>query len=243
MTHSLSRRGLLCASLFAPFPCLAASGFWNKPPAQWSAQDIEKLKTNSPWAHTVPLDLKGLKAKPDSMDSGGSRGTFGGMRGADSNGLSASRGRGGPAIAPNSAPQVTVRWASAQPMLDATKWTLPEAFQDSYAVSVTGLPPAIIVAGVSRGEALPADPAERQKASIQRLLAATALAAKGGEPRTAAFVVQSNDLASLIFGFPKTDRPFSLDDREVVFHMQLGGAGLQAKFELKEMTQNGRLAL
>ncbi len=247
----LLRRTLLQGALFPVCfsfcsSAFAASAFWNrKPPSEWSADEIEKMKTSSPWARTVPLDLKGMRnGKSSTMDSAGSRGTFGGMHGADSNGLSLSRGRGngGAGVPGNAGPPVTVRWESAPPVLDATRLTLPPAFRDSYAVSVTGLPPAVLMMGARAGENLPDDPAARQRAGVERLLAATTLTAKGREPQKAAFVVQSNDLTSLIFGFGKT-QPFSLDDHELVFHMQLGGAAVHAKFEPKEMMWNGKLAL
>lgn len=243
---TISRRNVLLAGglLSAASSAFGTSGFWNKKqPSEWSAEEIEKLKTNSPWAKRTPLNLKTTQASKNlSMDSGGSKGTFGGMRGADSNGLSNGGGRGGGGAERKGTSEVTVRWESAKPMLGATKRILPPIFENSYAISVTGLPRAVLIVGLA-GAGAASDPADRQKASIQRLLAGTTLTAKGYDPRVAAFVVQSNDLASLIFGFEKGASPFSLDDREIVFRMELDIASIQARFEPKEMIFNGYPAI
>ena len=221
--------------------CRPPASFWDKKePGDWTEAESEQFKTNSPWARKVPLDIKGMKVA--RMDGAGSRGSFGGMAGADGNGLSEGRGRGpiatsGPV---GKAPDVIVRWESALPMVIATGWNAPDAFNDSYAISVTGLPAAVLVVNAVRE---PEDPAERLKASIERLLSGTTLSAKGNEPVKAAFVVQSKDKASLIFAFPKDKLRLSADEREAVFTLQLGAAKVQAKFEPKAMLYQGKSAL
>ena len=87
------------------------------------------------------------------------------------------------------------------------------------------------------------DPAARQRASIQRLLAATTLTAKGHERSAAKFVVQSADHASLIFGFERAGIPLSLDDKDVLFALELPAFKVHAKFEPKRMVFHGQLAL
>ena len=91
-----------------------------------------------------------------------------------------------------------VRWETAKPVMEATKIQLPAAFDNHYAVSVTGLPPQLIMAalrggGRGRGDAgaEAEDPAARQKAAIDRMLAGTTLTVKGGKPLPSDLLVQS----------------------------------------------------
>src|SRR2546423_8139894 len=56
----------------------AASDFWNKKQSsEWSTSEIDQLKTKSPWSKKVQMEM-GTAGRPQSMDSDGSRGTFGG---------------------------------------------------------------------------------------------------------------------------------------------------------------------
>src|SRR4051812_19726283 len=98
---TVSGAGLL---LLFDASAFAASEFWNKKESSaWSGDEVEQLKTKSPWAKKVRAELSGGGGgsrgagggKTGSMDASGSKGTFGGMSGADSNGISESGGRGG----------------------------------------------------------------------------------------------------------------------------------------------------
>jgi hypothetical protein len=150
---------------------LAASDFWNKKASsEWTPQEIETLKTKSPWAKKIRGEMSGGGGRGggrgeggSSMDAAGSKGSFGGMSGADSNGISTGGGgsrRGGGGGSPEGGgggfsqvqegPEVIVRWENAAPVLEATKFQLPSNLQNHYAISITGLPPqmlAMIVAG------------------------------------------------------------------------------------------------
>ncbi len=141
-----------------------AADFWNKKePGQWTPQEIEAMKTKSPWAKKVHGEMTGGGGRGEG--GGGSRGggggnqpgMFGGMSGAESNGISAggggrggggSRGGGGGegggvSTAP-AGPEVVVRWENAAPVLEATKFQLPANLQNHYAISITGLPPQML---------------------------------------------------------------------------------------------------
>jgi hypothetical protein len=268
-----SRRSLLRtasgAGLLAFFNSFAfgASDFWNRKEASsWSEEEREQLKTKSPWAKKTRAELTGGGGGRgrgiESMDSGGSKGTFGGMSGADSNGIREGGGRGGRGggrggdIEGGSAPQgpeVVVRWENAPPVLEATKLKLPADLVDHYAISITGLPPqmlaAILAGGRGRGEgappeaAQPEDPAERQKAMLDRLLHSVTLTAKGRDPQGADLMRQAFNNQTLIFGFAKQGFPLSPTDKDVQFQLKLGALTVKAKFEPKEMTYKGVLAL
>src|SRR5881628_1422795 len=82
LLRSLSGSGLL---LFVDSLATGAD-FWNKKDAaSWSADEVEQIKTKSPWAKRVHAEMAGVGGGRggggDSMDSGGSRGSFGGMSG------------------------------------------------------------------------------------------------------------------------------------------------------------------
>ncbi|MES1262427.1 MAG: hypothetical protein ABUS49_11885 [Acidobacteriota bacterium] len=168
--QTFSEAGLLLVSTSRAF---GASDFWNKKAAsEWTGDELEQLKTRSPWARKTRAELRGGagggRDGESSMDRSGSRGTFGGMSGADSNGISDSgggrgggrggrgggeSGGGGGAAAPQG-PEVIVRWENAKPILEATRIKLPPDLENHYAISVTGLPPqllAMMLAGGGRG--------------------------------------------------------------------------------------------
>ena len=90
---------------------------------------------------------------------------------------------------------------------------------------------------------LPDDPAARQKAMVDHLLAATTLTPKGRPPVAANLMQQSPDKQSLIFGFPKQTLPLAEADKEVAFDVNLPSLKVKAKFELKDMADQGTLAL
>jgi hypothetical protein len=169
----LNRRMLLRTAAGTGWVALSArfafaADFWNKKESsQWTPQEIETLKTKSPWAKKVHGEMAGGRGGGggrgsgiggSSMDASGSRGTFGGMSGAESNGISTggggrggggSRGGGGGEGGGGGGqvqegPEVIVRWENAEPVLAATKFQLPANLQNHYAISITGLPPQLL---------------------------------------------------------------------------------------------------
>jgi hypothetical protein len=247
----------------------AASDFWNKKlPSEWSEQEIDQMKTKSPWAKKIRGEGSfGGRNGASSMDRAGSKGSFGGMSGADSNGIGGggggrgggSRGGGGNMGAPMAAPEgpeVVIRWESAAPVLEATKFKLPPPLADHYAVSITGLPPQALSlffsgrGGRNRGgsdgapspeaeQQPPEDPAAAAKARQDRLLHAASLTAKNKDPQTADVVLQTNDKQTLIFGFQKAGFPLAPNYKDVEFVLKLGAMTFKAKFEPKEMMYKG----
>jgi hypothetical protein len=259
----------------------AASDFWNKKdPAEWSEQEKETLKTKSPWAKKIHGEgnFGGRGGgRGGSMDSSGSKGSFGGMSGADSNGISTGGGGGrrggggggdmGAAAPAPQGPEVVIRWESATPMLAATKFQLPPALADHYAISITGLPPQLLAMvlsgrggrGGGRGRGRdgtadaapppdaetqpPADPAAEAKARQDRLLHAATLSAKNKDPQTADTVLQTADKRTIIFGFLKANLPIAPTDKDLEFALKFGPTTFKAKFEPKEMMYQGALTV
>lgn len=235
-----------------------ASDFWNKKPAsEWSASDVDQLQTRSPWARKVYAEITRAGgrtgAAAESMDHSGTRGSFGGMTGADRNGISDSgdgrrRGVGSgldspPSPSASSLPEVVVRWESAKPVLDATRLTLPADMADHYVLSVTGLPPQILFSRLGGRGNDTGDPAERQQQMINRLMHSASLTAKGRDPDVADQVRQIPAHSNLVFGFAKQHLPLTTADKDVEFVLKMDGLSVKAKFQPKEMLYKGELSL
>jgi len=115
----LSRRTVLVIACIAPWSRLRASPNFldEKDPAQWSATEIKKLTTDSPWAKKIRGYYlpSGRQSAPWSE-----RPWPGNYRASELYG--------------------TALWESAQPIRNALKHSLPTAFDNHYVISVNGLP-------------------------------------------------------------------------------------------------------
>ncbi|HCC57077.1 MAG TPA: hypothetical protein DEQ47_07395 [Solibacterales bacterium] len=110
---------------------------------------------------------------------------------------------------------------------------MPPVAAGHYVISVSGGPMERWGEGGQRREG--------GAAWQERLTGVTSLQAKGGDPVAPDRVVRSG--SALVFLFPKGERPFSMDDKEVVFSTRLGPMQIKAKFPLKDMVYDGRLEL
>lgn len=128
----LTRRRLLLASL--SLPAFAAGDFWNrKPPSQWSGDEVDRLLSDSPWAHAVDVEITPDGDKPRTAQ--------------DVKGSSGKR------------EFVTVRWMSAAPIVEALHTPMPKSMEGRYAFTVTNLSANAIPRGKARNE----DPVEQMK--------------------------------------------------------------------------------
>jgi hypothetical protein len=198
------------------------SEFWDKkPPSEWTSEEIAKLTTKSPWA-------KEVSAQVPREGGGGGRGGMGG------GGMSGGAGGGMRPI------QGTVRWESAQTILDAVKTPLPEAFANHYVISVSGFP-----LGGRRQDDDSGENSRSRDEMLDKLKAYTSLQPKGkaiAQPG----VVQaqaSSGPGSILFGFARDMLELSADDKEVLFSTQIGRAMVKTKFEMKDMKYHGKLAV
>jgi len=139
-----------------------------------------------------------------------------------------------------------IRWESAAPVLAATKFQLPEPLAEHYAVSITGLPPQILIMAATGGGRSGRDgaaPEQETKARQDRLMHSASLFMKNHDPQSADVVMQTGDKQTIIFGFPKTNLPLAAGDKEVQFVMRAGPVSFKAKFEPKEMIYKGALTV
>jgi hypothetical protein len=140
----------------------------------------------------------------------------------------ARRGTGG--NIPMEALAATVRWESAQPLVEATRTQFPPDFTDHYVISVSGLP------ALQGKEFLPGD-----EGMIERLKGAASLQAKGKTAYQPGIVRRSP--AGMWFGFSKESMPLTAADRDVTFILNTNQLELRAKFDPKEMLYQGKLAV
>ena len=142
-------------SLWAETYAFAASDFWNKKkPAEWTEQEIQELRTKSPWAKKVDADVSG--GRGGGAGGGGGEGGGGGGGGRGGGGGGGGRGGGGgvaPAGGGGGAPATTLEilWQSAKPVLDAHPIKFPEKLDNHYLLAVTGVSPMVIAATVMGG--------------------------------------------------------------------------------------------
>jgi hypothetical protein len=143
--------------------------------------------------------------------------------------------------------KATVRWESAQPILDAQKSPLPETFANHYVISVSGIP----LAGNGRrsqqtedDEDTPRSGTQTQQDQLDRMKQSAILRPKDKELAQCGIVerrVSSGDV--FLFGFSKDALALTPEDKEVEFQSRVGRALVKAKFNCKEMLYHGKLAV
>jgi hypothetical protein len=265
---SLSRRGVfkLAGACLVSWENLYAREFWDKKdPSQWSGEEIDELTTKSPWAKSVTAQYA-----PGSNNGNGGYGqgggyprNGGGMGGPNigiggigfprrGGGMGGGRPGGGYPQASNY--KGTVRWESAQPILDALKTPLPEAFAKHYVIGVRDIP---LIENRQRSQSssddndqdspklsTPDSDPSTSKRTLENLKQLTVLQPKGRESAQAGVVQQMTPGGTYwLFGFSKEFLDFGKKDHEVTFSTQLEKLIVKAKFDPSEMLYHGTLAV
>lgn len=264
----LSRRQVLAlagAGLVSSTSLYAFSDFWNKKdPSQWTGEEIDVLTTKSPWAKPVTTQYtpQNNGGYGQGSPSGGGYPGGGGMGrptiGIGGIGIGMPRGRGmggGRNGGGTRTYKGTVRWESAQPILDALKAPVPDAFAKHYVIAVRDIP--LIEdrprsqpqdnddpnSGSSPSSASSNSPG-LSKNTIEELKMATTLQPKDRALAQAGIVQQVTPGGTyFLFGFSKEMLDFGKNDREVEFSTRLGRMLVKAKFDMKEMMYHGKLAV
>jgi len=209
---------------------LAAADFWDeKGFMTWSDKDVEKMLTDSPWAKTVRIPVRGPTGD-------GGFGGWGGIGIGGGGGRQPPIGSGPPRLV------LTVSWRSALPVKQAFVRSQtqvdaeigPDAQQflaadePFYVVSVTGLP--------EQFERLLESPATLEAETVLEL---------GRRPPISpesASVFREGEWVTIVWSFPRT-RAITLGDKEVEFITKLGPLEVKKKFKLADMEFGGELAL
>ncbi len=229
---------ILTAGAAANRLCAGSSEFWEKkPPEEWTSAEINHLVTHSPWAKQVNAEFNssggGGRRSPGGGGirlPGGIGFPGGGMGGGRMGGGRGGRGGSGPAQQTTG----TVRWESAKPVLEALKVSMPESLADRYVIGVSGFPSI-------RGR----DSQTPDSDMADRLKALTSLQPKGKELAQPGVVEQqvTTTGSSILFGFAKDIVNLDPSDSEVIFSTQLDGLTVKTKFDLRQMTYHGQLAV
>jgi hypothetical protein len=229
---------------------LGADPWKDKKPADWSAKEVNRIRTNSPWAKSTTTGanmdaMSGMRGRgagdPGGLGGGGVSGREagpGGVPGQDTarpgGGLGGPGGApiGGGPVASTETTRVTVRWESAAPVREAAaKVEDPNAGQFNewsqtyYVISASGLP--------------------NQMLQLQdKLKQATLLKRKGKGPIAPeqVGVLKGTEGPVMVFLFPRSDA-INPEDKEVSFESVLGPMEVKSKFGLKDMVYEGKLAL
>jgi len=231
----------------------------DKPSSDWTADEVTKILNDSPWAQQVHMERSDQGRGDWSARNGGGGGGGGGWGGNRGGGQGRGTQQGG-------ARQVVIRWQSAAPVQqalakqqgsatataeapatpNAQAQATPAASPDTdYIIAVAGLPDwqggRRQDAGGNSGSSGQSDE-DRRQAFLDRMKESTTLTAKGKSPLGPEKVERAAD-GTILFYFPKSEQPLSLDDNDVEFATRLGPMDLKHKFKLKDMKYQGKLAL
>ncbi len=226
-----------------------AADFWQKKKyTDWTDEDIRKLMSDSPWAKTVTVALRGFGAPPAVLPMGGGgggggrRGGGGGDAGGEGGGMGA--GDGGSMMGGNAGTQLTIRWRSALPVRQAIARysALREAPNAAAAAEALTRPMQIYsveIAGLP-SKAVPMDP-EQIKSNAE-------LRVKNQAPmRPAEVRIEAQGRTTAVYLlFYRTQagaREIQLADNEVEVFLQLEAGKISKKFKLKDMVFAGQLEL
>lgn len=217
--------------------------FWNtKPPAQWSAKEVERVLTNSPWARAATTEFN-----PRAMRRGGGemRRPEGGPPMGEGQG-GPPEGMGGPGGGPMGPPQFEagVRWESALPVREAMKEKLPREYQGYFVIAVHGLPQMRRPPRQREGGPK-MDPEQMRRRMMERMKESTVLSRKGKDPfKPERIETSTADESSIyLFFFPRGENPIALEDKELTFSTVFGPMEVKAAFPLKDMVYRGKLEL
>lgn len=192
------------------------------------------MTTRSPWAKDTRVDLKpnglgpaGAASSDPSVDPNKSATIVGGRT-------------------PGKIPDVIVTWESAQPMLDALKYPIPEEFAGHYMLGVSNLPITVQGGRLPRNGRAASPTAVPGGVDQQEILDwlknGASLRVKSKESVEAGVIRPARGGEVILFGFSKELLPLSVNDREVVFTLDTDQFALKAKFDPREMIYRGKLA-
>ena len=138
-----------------------------------------------------------------------------------------------------------IPYAAAQPILDALKNPLPEAFANLYVIGVRDFP---LLDDRRRSQddddSDSTTASKTSKDAIDNLKQYTLLQPKGRESVEARLVQQMTPGGTyFLFGFSKAQLDFGKNDHEVDFSTRLGRLLVKAKFDMTEMKYHKKLAV
>ena len=212
----LSRRGIL---LFVATLRLSAgdSEFWNrKDPSEWSADEVDRLITKSPWAKEITV----LQEQSGQKRRGRAAGQFNGV------------------VRWESAKPVLEAMKTSLPAEFSNHYVISVS-----GIPMSSLGPRISesTAAEARAKQREIEGVLDRIKSVTRLEANGAAAAQPGIVQETPFGV--GETRTMLFGFSKTLLQLSLENQEAGFNTQMGMIQVKARFNLREMIYHDELAV
>jgi hypothetical protein len=238
--------------LAASAAILNASNPWSKDSSQWSADDVERILTSSPWGRVAgatfdtPADdeEQGVELPPGNQ-AGDSRGATDGKW---DGGVSKNSTGSVPTL------PVTVRWDSALPMVKASQRAAGNQAGDPgltegdlkrfYVITVIGLVPSTN----SKHPTKPANASPDNGATVDPEQLLTGIKTQShlffpNRPSVRPDEVKLDaKTGALRFYFPRSSS-IALGDKEVLFSTHYGRLTVRQRFRLKDMLYKGVLEL
>ena len=211
-----------------PAWAFAAREFWNeKPSADWTAAEIQELLTASPWAKEASVSYNG---GPGNL---GHSAGYGGMGRMSRRSVGVPTGTTNPGTGvEHQQYKALVRWETALPIRLASHSNSTDDPAANYIINLIGDLPML---GSHKDE----DETQREQ-RVEMLKEYTRLERKHDPIYLAQMKFAS--ASETLFYFPRLD-PIYPDDRQVTFTTKLGPLEVKAKFVLKDMMYQGKLAL
>jgi hypothetical protein len=206
----------------------ASKEFWNeKPPSEWTAEEIDLLLNKSPWAKEAQVSYYGGQNGPLSNSLPGTR--------SRSSGNASSRSS--PSAASPAAWKAIIRWESALPVRQALKAQPSPDIEKFYVLNMVGDIPSI--------GATPDEDESQRAARFETLKQVTKLEHKGDEILLSRVEVSPKNEASLAGTLFYFSRVLALrtKDNQATFSTKLGPIDVKCKFTLKDMMYRGNLEL
>ncbi|HSR08165.1 MAG TPA: hypothetical protein VLM42_13515 [Bryobacteraceae bacterium] len=262
----LTRRGVLRIAAGLPVVCAAlpawafvSKEFWEaKPASEWSADEIDRMLTKSPWAKDASAMSSGPGLGNGSGRSrgggigfpgGGGIGFPGGGVGFPGGGRPGGGYPGGGNDGGRERLTATVRWESALPIQEALRIGAGDEkpdpdFEKYYVIAVIG---DLSASGRRRSSTSDDDDDSTTRADrrLEELKESARLERKDG-PISLEKVQEGSRVGSRgpgVYFYFDRKADVSMDDKFVNFSTKLGRMDIKAKFTMKEMLYHGKLAV
>jgi hypothetical protein len=236
--------------------CFAAAAPWaKKNPDQWTAEDVQRILSNSPWAQPASAGFPDPRKNeaPESVynlpgpEQAGMAGPRGATDGRWDGGVSKNTHIGVLPTLP-----VIVRWDSALPVrqaLQKSKAGSAEALGESknYVVTVEGLVPAGRYHSAGQIETKSSSDETTGSAAnpepvLESLMAHSRLLVRGHAPIACVNAALDAGTGALHLAFPRTGE-IKRSDKEVILITRFGSFTVEKRFRLSDMVYEGKLEL
>jgi hypothetical protein len=231
----------------------AAEPWGKKDAATWTAKDVERVLTDSPWAQQASAAFSLAAEDPPPAPPPVPPAAQAGLGGPTNSGV---RWDGGVGRSRGADPtlNVLVRWDSALPVREALGRVdnddpqpyLAERAAKDYIISIVGLVPAARYRSVGRTETQSRSDdtidARNPEEMLEGLMSASRLIPKAKTAISPEDAKLDGKTGTLHIFFPKS-AGISANDKEVTFTTRFGALTIQKRFRLKDMKYQGKLEL